>query len=69
MLSKAILAFLGKAYLYLRFRNKEMVNSQLRSKYEGQFRNAGTMLLADIFMALAVVVFVALIAAILYFIF
>ena len=69
MLTNAVLSFLGKAYLYLRFRNKDQVQRQLRSKYEGEFRNAGTMLLADIFMAIAVVVFVAGIAAILYFIF
>ncbi len=69
MLSEAILTFLGKAYLYLRFRNKNEVQNQLRRKYEGHFKNAGTMLLADIFMALAVVVFVALFAAMLYFIF
>lgn len=69
MLSNAVLSFIGKSYLYLRFRNSDKVQGQLRSKYEGEYRNAGTMLLADIFMAIAVVVLVAGVAAILYFIF
>ncbi|MFD2248117.1 hypothetical protein [Pontibacter ruber] len=52
----------------LRFGNKEQVQQELQRKYEGQFRNAGTVLLADTFMALAVVAIVGLIAAVLYFI-
>ncbi|RDV13445.1 hypothetical protein DXT99_19855 [Pontibacter diazotrophicus] len=62
-----MLSLLGRSYLYLRFRNKEKVQQELTRKYEGQFRNAGTMLLADIFMALAVVAVVSLIAAGVYF--
>ncbi|WP_162052010.1 hypothetical protein [Pontibacter pamirensis] len=61
-----MLSFLGRSYLYLRFRNTEKVQQELTRKYEGQFKNAGLVLLADILMALAVVTVVALIAAVLY---
>ena len=63
---KAILSLLGRAYLYLRFRDRGKVQQELARKYEGQFRNAGTVLLADIFMALAVVAVVSLLAAAIY---
>lgn len=66
VLGEAILSFIGRFYLYLRFRNKEKVQQELTRKYEGQFSNAGIVLLADIFMALAIVAVVALIAAVLY---
>ena len=62
-----ILACLGKAYLYFRFRNKAKVQQELQRKYEGQLRNAGTVLLADMAMALAVVAIASLLAAALYF--
>lgn len=61
-------SFLGKAYLHLRFRDKEKVQQELERKYEGQFRNAGVVLLADIFMALAVVAVVSMLASLLYFV-
>lgn len=63
---KALLPLLGKIYLYLRFREKEKVRQELERKYEGQFKNAGTVLLADTFMALAVVAVVSIIATVLY---
>lgn len=62
------LSLLGKAYLYLRFREKGRVQRELAQKYEGHFENAATVLLADIFMALAVVAVVSLLAGILYFV-
>ncbi|MHA6248947.1 hypothetical protein ACXYMU_13470 [Pontibacter sp. CAU 1760] len=60
------LSLLGKAYLYLRYREKGRVQRELAQKYQGQFENAATVLLADIFMALAVVVVVSLLAGALY---
>ena len=63
-----MLSFIGRIYLYLRFINKVRVQQELEKKYEGQFRNAGVVLLFDGFMALAVVAVVALIAAVLYFV-
>ncbi|MFD3000804.1 hypothetical protein ACFS7Z_10565 [Pontibacter toksunensis] len=68
VLGEAILSLLGRIYLYLRFRNKVKVQQELTRKYEGQFRNAGVVLLADIFMALAVVVVVSMLAVLLYFV-
>ena len=61
-------SFIGKSYLHLRYRDKAKVQQELEKKYEGQFRNAGVVLLADIFMALAIVAVVSLIAAVLYFV-
>ena len=66
LLGDMILSFLGRAYLHLRFRKKERVQQELVKKYEGQYRNAGVVLLADVFMAFAVVALVAMIAAVLY---
>ena len=65
-LTDSILLRLGKLYLHLRLRNKEKVARELSIKYEGQYRNAGLMLLFDVFMALAVVVAVAILAGVLY---
>ncbi|MBC5993280.1 hypothetical protein H8S84_10580 [Pontibacter sp. SD6] len=62
----AILEGIGKQYLYLRLRQEERVKRELNTKYEGQYRNAGLVLLFDVFMALAVVVAVALLAGVLY---
>jgi hypothetical protein len=62
----SMLSFLGKAYMHIRFRNREKVQKELDKKYEGQFKNAGTMLLADIFMALATVIVISIIAVLLY---
>ncbi len=42
------------------------MRQELERKYEGQFKNAGTVLLADTFMALAVVAVVSIIATVLY---
>ncbi|GAB3535318.1 hypothetical protein GCM10027443_24130 [Pontibacter brevis] len=64
-----MLSFIGRAYLYFRFRDEQKVKQELARKYEGQYRNAGVVLLADIFMALAVVAVVSLLAAVLYFLF
>jgi hypothetical protein len=63
-----MLSRLGKVYLNLRLRSQEQVQRELQQKYEGQFRNAGLTLLFDLLMALAVVVFVAIIAAVIYFV-
>ncbi|MFD2513654.1 hypothetical protein ACFSRY_07230 [Pontibacter locisalis] len=63
---RSLLSVLGKSYLYFRFRNQEKVQQELIRKYEGRFENAGTVLLADIFMALAVVTAVTLVAGIIY---
>lgn len=57
----------GKLYLQLRLRDKAKVERELTIKYEGQYRNAGLMLLFDIFMALGVVAIVGLVAIMLYF--
>jgi uncharacterized membrane protein YjgN (DUF898 family) len=61
-----MLTWLGKTYLYLRFREEETVKRELNRKYEGEFRNVGTVLLADVFMALVAVFSVSLIAGLLY---
>ncbi|PRY13210.1 hypothetical protein CLV24_106125 [Pontibacter ummariensis] len=63
-----VLSIFGKLYLYLRLRKTEQVQQELERRYEGQFRNAGLVLLFDLLMALAVVVFVAVFAGLLYFI-
>ncbi|WP_229959838.1 hypothetical protein [Pontibacter silvestris] len=67
MIGKKILSLFGRGYLFLRYRNKKKVQQELERKFEGQFRNAGVVLLADIFMALAVVAIVSFVAAVLYF--
>ncbi|GAB3829209.1 hypothetical protein [Pontibacter rugosus] len=63
-----ILEGIGKQYLYLRLRRQERVEQELQVKYEGKYKNAGLVLLFDLFMALAVVAVVALVAAVLYFV-
>ncbi|RIJ33524.1 hypothetical protein [Pontibacter oryzae] len=63
-----ILEGIGRQYLHLRLRSQERVERELQVKYEGRYRNAAIVLLADIFMALAVVAFVVIIAAALYFV-
>lgn len=68
LFNDSALSRLGKVYLRLRFRKKEQAQRELQAKYEGKYRNAGIVLLADLFMAFAVVAFVALIAAVLYFV-
>lgn len=68
LLIERILSFLGRLYLHLRFQKDKEVQRELRHKYEGAYRNAGIVLLFDIFMTLAVVAIVILIAAVLYFI-
>lgn len=60
------LAMAGKLYLQIRLRNPKEIERELSVKYEGQYRNAGLTLLFDVFMALAVVAFVGLLATILY---
>ncbi|WP_253400575.1 hypothetical protein [Pontibacter sp. HSC-36F09] len=65
-LSEAILVGMGKLHLYLRHRKQAEAKHELHRKYEGQYRNAGLVLLFDMFMALAVVVVVAIVAGILY---
>ncbi|WP_162425674.1 hypothetical protein [Pontibacter pudoricolor] len=66
-LTDAFLSWSGKLYLKLRFRNKAKIAHELTIKYEGQYRNVGLMLLFDVFMALAVVAIVGLLAIVLYF--
>lgn len=66
-LTDSILSRSGKLYLQLRLRDKAKIERELSVKYEGQYRNAGLMLLFDIFMALAVVAIVGLLAIVLYF--
>ncbi|EJF08484.1 MULTISPECIES: hypothetical protein [Pontibacter] len=63
-LSEAILERMGRFHLYLRYRGRG--EQELHRKYEGQYRNAGLVLLFDLFMALAVVVVVAVLAGIVY---
>lgn len=65
-LSEAILVGMGKLHLYLRYRGRGEAEQELHRKYEGQYRNAGLVLLFDIFMAITVVVVVAVLAGILY---
>ncbi|WP_299824908.1 hypothetical protein [uncultured Pontibacter sp.] len=57
---------IGELYLQLRLRTPEKIERELSIKYEGQYRNAGLVLLFDVFMALAVVAAVVVLAAILY---
>jgi hypothetical protein len=57
----------GKLYLKFRLRNKQKIERELLVKYEGQYRNAGLVLLFDIFMAMAVVVIVCIVALVVYF--
>lgn len=52
----------------MRLRKQERVARELQVKYEGKYKNAGLVLLFDLFMALAVVTFVLIIAAALYFV-
>ena len=61
-----LLEKLGRLYLNLRLRHPEKIERELSIKYEGQYRNAGLTLLFDVFMAVAVVAAVVLIAGILY---
>ncbi|MBX0333103.1 hypothetical protein K3G39_07625 [Pontibacter sp. HSC-14F20] len=63
-LSEAILVRMGKLHLYLRYKGRG--EQELHRRYEGQYRNAGLVLLFDLFMALAVVVVVAVVAGMLY---
>jgi hypothetical protein len=65
-LSEAILVRMGRLHLYLRHKGAKEAEQELHRKYEGQYRNAGLVLLFDLFMALAVVVVVAVLAGILY---
>jgi len=62
-----LLAKVGKLYLQLRLRNQSKIERELSIKYNNQYRNVGLMLLFDVFMALAVVAIVGLIALLLYF--
>ncbi|AKD03474.1 hypothetical protein POKO110462_05935 [Pontibacter korlensis] len=66
-LTNTILSCLGKLYLRLRLRNQEQVQRELQVKYEGRYRNAGLVLLFDLLMAIAVVAFVVIVTAVLYF--
>lgn len=66
--SDFILSSAGKLYLQVRLRKQDKIEQELATKYEGRYRNAGLSLLFDAFMALAVVAFVGIIAAILYFV-
>ncbi|MCJ8166506.1 hypothetical protein MKJ04_16800 [Pontibacter sp. E15-1] len=52
----------------MRWRRQERVERELQVKYEGKYKNAGLVLLFDLLMALAVATFVALLAAVLYFV-
>ena len=67
IITDVLLSRFGKLYLQLRLRNKAQVERELTIKYEGQYRNAGLVLLFDIFMALAVVAIVALLAIVVYY--
>ncbi|GAA4440470.1 hypothetical protein GCM10023188_37720 [Pontibacter saemangeumensis] len=62
----AMLARTGKLYLQLRLGKQKRVQQVLDQKYEGQYRNAGLVLLFDLLMAFAAVAVVCLIAVILY---
>ncbi|SFH29282.1 hypothetical protein [Pontibacter chinhatensis] len=65
-LANRILSKVGKLYLYLRLRAPQKIKRELSIKYEGQYRNAGLMLLFDFLMAIGVVVFAFAGTAILY---
>jgi hypothetical protein len=66
-LTDVVLSRSGKLYLQLRLRDKAKIDRELTMKYEGQYRNAGLMLLFDVFMALAAIAIVGLIAIVLYY--
>lgn len=67
-LGEAILVRMGKLHLHLRQRGgRGTAEQELHRKYQGQYRNAGLVLLFDLFMALSVVVAVAVVAGIVYF--
>jgi hypothetical protein len=66
-LSEALLVRMGRLHLYLRHKGRGEAQQELHRKYQGQYRNAGLVLLFDLFMALAVVVVVAIVTGILYF--
>ena len=63
-----LLAKAGRLYLQLRLRNQTKIERELSIKYNNQYRNVGLMLLFDVFMALAVVAIVGIVALVLYFI-
>ncbi|MCC9166073.1 hypothetical protein [Pontibacter harenae] len=65
---ETILSLIGKASLYLRFRDREKVRHELVKKYEGQFHNAGMVLLFDLLMALLAVAVVGLLAGTIFFV-
>lgn len=65
-LSEAILVRMGRLHLYLRHKGRGEAEKELQRKYEGQYRNAGLVLLFDLLMALAVVFAVVLVAGMLY---
>ncbi|WP_266204355.1 hypothetical protein [Pontibacter kalidii] len=65
-LGNKLLTKAGKLYLYLRLRAPGRIKRELSVKYEGQYRNAGLMLLFDFLMALGVVAFAFVGTAILY---
>ena len=67
LIGERLLAKTGKLYLQLRLGNKAKIERELTIKYEGQYRNAGLMLLFDVLMALAVVAVVGLVTIMLYY--
>lgn len=67
LVSDWLLVKTGKLYLKTRLRKPEKIERELTIKYEGQYRNAGLMLLFDVFMALAVLAIVSFLAVVLYF--
>ena len=68
VIGERLLAKAGRLYLQLRLRNQTKIERELSIKYNNQYRNVGLMLLFDVFMALAVVAIVGLVALVLYFI-
>ena len=67
LIGERLLAKTGKLYLQLRLRKPEKIERELTIKYEGLYRNAGLMLLFDVFMALAVIAIVGLVAIVVYY--
>ncbi|WP_018477233.1 hypothetical protein [Pontibacter roseus] len=65
-LADRLLNRIGRLYLHRRHRSRERVERELRTKYEGEYRNAGLVLLFDLVMAFAVVAVVLLLAGVLY---
>jgi hypothetical protein len=63
---EGLLVRIGRLYLAQRYKSRERVEQELHRKYEGQYRNAGLVLLFDLLMAFAVVAVVALLAGLLY---